>query len=498
MRFAWLLLVSAIASAAPPIEPGTEVVAVVDEIQRNAIEERIQGGPGIITWTLVKMTILSPEGDGNYFTAFCAGPPFIGTDHMWVGQRVTFRMPPKEWGRPVPLDHLEGLQPYILEGSIPLGAAKRVFEEARVASADDGGKLWGRTLYGPMIVVDPKTRFFVRNDLFIDTLPANVIIANTATNIDSVMTTMIPWTSLQERTSTQRRRLLMHESWHRIQKDIGFPAAEGDNAHLDTVDGRYWLRLELRALAAALRATGDARNAAIGDAVAFRAARRAQFAKAAESERALENNEGLAEYTGWALRGTTAEESRLTFARHLDNIDPATSFVRGFAYETGPAYGLLLDALAPGWTRKYKVADDLSAVLNKAAGGLKPAAPRVDAYGGAELRAAEETRDRKQRERVARFRARLVDGPVLELPMTDANYGFDPNGVTALGAAGNAYEHLDVTAAWGKISVDGGARITGDWTKIIVAAADRAKLELKPGWKVVAGPREGDLRVVHE
>lgn len=320
-----------------------------------------------------------------------------------------------------------------------------------------------------------------------------MIIANTATNIDGVMTTMIPWTSLQDKKSAQRRRLLMHESWHRIQKDIGFPAAEGDNAHLDTVDGRYWLRLELRALAAALRATGDARNAAIGDAVAFRAARRAHFAKAAESERALENNEGLAEYTGWALRGTTAEESRLTFARHLDNIDPSTSFVRGFAYQTGPAYGLLLDALTPGWTRKYKVTDDLAAFTGLQAGSVNP-----DAYGGVELRAAEEARDREQRERVARFRARLVDGPVLELPMTDANYGFDPNGVTALGEAGNAYQHLDVTAAWGKISVDGGARITGDWAKIIVSAADRTKLELKPGWKIIAGPREGDLRVVHE
>jgi len=229
------------------------------------------------------------------------------------------------------------------------------------------------------------------------------------------------------------------------------------------------------------------------DAVAFRAARWAQFAEAAERERALENNEGLAEYTGWALRGTTAEESRLAFARHLDNIDPATSFVRGFAYETGPAYGLLLDALMPGWTRKYKVTDDLAAFTGLKAGSVNP-----DAYGGAELRAAEERRDREQRERVARLRARLVDGPVLELPMTDANYGFDPNGVTALGEAGNAYEHLEVTAAWGKISVDGGARITGDFTAIVVAAADRAKLELKPGWKVVAGARQGDLRIVHE
>jgi hypothetical protein len=487
------VLLAAALAAAKPIEPGTEVIAVVDQIQRNGLEDRMSDG-SILTWTVVTMTILRPASNYTRVMAYCGGPPFIGSQPVLVGQHLSFRMPAANRIGSIPLSDLAELKVYVApSGSIPIEAAKRIFEEVRVASDDDGGKLWGRTLYGPMIVVDPKTRFFVRNDLFIDTLPANVIVANTATNIDGVVTTMIPWTSLQGRTSTQRRRLLIHESWHRIQKDIGFPASNTNNPHLDTVDGRVSLQLELRALAAALRAEGDTRAAAIADAVAFRAARRAQFAEAAETERALENNEGLAEYTGWALRGTTAEESRLTFARHLENIDPATSFVRGFAYETGPAYGLLLDALAPGWTRKYKVTDDLAAFT-----GLQPGIANPETYGGAELRAAEERRDREQRERVARFRARLVDGPVLELPMTDANYGFDPNGVTALGEAGNAYEHLEVTAAWGKISVDGGARIAGDWTKIIVPAADRAKLELKPGWKIVAGPRDGDLRVVHE
>jgi hypothetical protein len=485
-------MIAAAVILAATIAAGANVVAVVDEIQRNALTDRMTDG-SIITWTVVKMTILSPEGDGKVFTASCAGPPFIGTDHMYVGQHVTFRMPPKEWSRPVPLDQLEGLQPYIREGSIPVGAAKRVFEEARVAAADDDGKLWGRSLYGPLMLVDPKTRDLIRNDLFTDKLPAEIIIANTATMFRGELTTMVSWPSLQGRTSAQRRRLLMHESWHRIQKDVGFPAAEGDNAHLDTLEGRVSLQLELRALAAALRATGEAQKAAIRDALAFRAARRTQFAGTAERERALENNEGLAEYTGWALRGTTAEESRLTLARRLENIDPATSFVRGFAYETGPAYGLLLDALTPGWTRKYKATDDLAAFT-----GLQPASMNADAYGGAELRAAEEKRDREQRERVTRFRVRLVDGPVLELPMANANYGFDPNAVTALSEAGNAYQHLDVTAAWGTISVDGGARITSDWTRIFVAAEDRGKLRLKPGWKVVSGARKGDLRVVQE
>jgi hypothetical protein len=46
------------------------------------------------------------------------------------------------------------------------------------------------------------------------------------------------------------------------------------NEHLDTVDGRYWMRLEWRALARALRESGPQRNAAVSDALAFRQARR--------------------------------------------------------------------------------------------------------------------------------------------------------------------------------------------------------------------------------
>ena len=480
---------------AATIAPGTPVIAIVEDIRRNALVDRIEGG-GVITWTVVEMTILEPEGFGKKFSAYCPGPPFVGRDHMWVGQHVRFRMPANESAQPHWLDSLN-VESYVGERSIPLADAQRIFEEARVAAADDNGKLWGRSLYGPLMVVDPKTRDLIRNDLFTDKLPPEIVIANTATLYRGELTTMIPWTSLQGQTSTQRRRLLMHECFHRIQKEIGFPANNTSNDHLDTVDGRVSLQLELRALAAALRTTGDERTRAMTDAVSFRAARRAAFPGAEEKERGLENNEGLAEYTGWALRGTTAEESRQTLARRLEKLDPNTSFVRGFAYETGPAYGLLLDALKPGWTREYKVTDDLAKVLADV-GGLKPAAPQVDAYEGAALRAHEERRDKDNRERVAQFRARLVDGPVLELPMKDANFGFDPNAVTSLGEMGNGYQTLEVTAAWGRIKADNGARIAGDWTTIFVPAADRAKLELKSGWKVVAGRREGDLRVVED
>jgi hypothetical protein len=389
---------------------------------------------------------------------------------------------------------------------IPLDRAQRAFAEAKLASDEDGGKLWGRALYGPMFFVDPQTRFVVANQadangalkadggVFTGTLPNDIPIGNTATTWSGVKWTMVVWGAVGQR-ATSQRALLLHECWHRIQDDVGFPATQGDNAHLDSLDGRVWFLLELRALAKALR--NEDRAIAINDALLFRAKRRALFANASKNEHELEANEALAEYTGFALRGTPDGESRLAFARVLDNVDRNTSFVRGFAYLTGPAYGLLLDAASPGWTHSLKVTDDLANLLSKAA-KVTPsgdAESRAIAYGGAELRAAEEKRDREHREQIAKFRALLVDGPTIEIPMIDAHYGFDPNAVIALGDAGSVHPTLSVSGPWGTISTERGARIAKDFSAFYFAVADREQLKLNDGWKLVPGKREGDLLI---
>ena len=80
----------------------------------------------------------------------------------------------------------------------------------------------------------------------------------------------------------ERGRPFMHELFHRIQPGLGLIAPPlatnaGEPSHLDSLEGRYWLRLEWRALARALGASGAARTSAIADALAFRAARYQRF-----------------------------------------------------------------------------------------------------------------------------------------------------------------------------------------------------------------------------
>jgi len=386
----------------------------------------------------------------------------------------------------------------------PLDRAKNVLEEARLACAEDGVRLWGRSLCGPLVLVDPQSRFAVANEadgggvlkaqsgVFAGVLPSSVVVANTATEWSGKLWTMLIWQSIAP-SPVQQRRLLMHESFHRIQADLGFPATNANNPHLDSLEGRYWFLLELRALSAALRA-GEA-GPAISDALSFRARRQSLFGGSEALERALENNEGLAEYTGYALRGTVDEETRLALARRLEGVDRQSSFVRGFAYSTGPAYGLLLDAADAGWRRSYAASSDLAATL-AAAAKVSPAedpVARARAYDDGSLRASEEERARLQAAKVAGYRARLVEGPVLAIPLEAAHYGFDPDSVVALGDAGTVYPSLEVSGPWGTIRTDAGARVDAARGVLLFAADDHRHLRLNQGWALTAGARPGDL-----
>ena len=308
------------------------------------------------------------------------------------------------------------------------------------------------------------------------------------------------------------RVFLAHEMFHRIQPGLGLAGPEAGNRHLDTLEGRYLLQLEWRALARALMADApDVRRGHISDALAFRHERRRLFPRAAAEEAALETNEGLAEYTG-ARIGLSRDEQRRAYAVYaLSRFLDSPTFVRSFAYASGPAYGLLLDDADPDW--RDKLAADAGAdlgLLLAAAGqtgadppaDLAALAARYDADGS--LRAAEEARDAERTARVAAWRAALVDGPVLVLPLANASFQFNPQTLAALDDVGTVYPTLRLADDWGELTVDGGAALVhADGRRAAVAlvpggdgvSGDGWQLALAPGWRIVPGEREGDSTV---
>jgi len=335
--------------------------------------------------------------------------------------------------------------------------------------------------------------------VYVGTLPAGVTPANTAVTWGGVRWAMVMLPLPADRFT--RLELLAHESFHRIQGDLGLAVADASSPQLDERDGRVWLRLELHALARAISSSGAAARDAARDAMLFRAYRLSRARGADSLEALLETQEGLAEYTGakLALAAMALPDKRLT--AELADYEARPSYVRSFAYATGPAIGLLLDRYASGWRTRVRTRHDPAGLLADALGfraddGLeREAKTAARAYDGGQVMIAEDARAADRVTRLASYRARLVDGPVLLLKQRDLGFTMDPNTLVPLGPAGTVYPTGTFKASWGTLQVsDGGALVSPDFTTVaVVAPADTAgqtltgsgwTLALASGWVV--------------
>lgn len=306
-----------------------------------------------------------------------------------------------------------------------------------------------------------------QGDLFTGVLPSDIGIANTSTDWAGQRWTMVQLPLPPDR--QQRDELLMHEAFHRIQRDRLPPPNAPLPDHLDSYDGRVALRLEWRALTRALEARGESRSAAIRAALAFRAWRRERVEGAAAAENALEINEGLAEYTGRRL-GDATDPARSVIVT-LTDYDKSDGYVRSFAYASGPAYGLLLDDLAPGWRATLRPDSDLGAILYHAiaATPLPEVASIRDQYGYVEISHDERARQEVHDRQAARWMALLVDGPVVRLPLIDMGVTFNPHNLFVLPSNGTVYPTAVIHDRWGTLTVSDGALVAPDWKTVSVA-----------------------------
>jgi len=400
-------------------------------------------------------------------------------------------------------------------GTLPLSRAARCFAEFEEACARDGGRLWGRSVCGPVLLCDPATRRIAGNQpdgegelvekggVFVGTLPADQPIANAPLEWAGVRWAMVMASFVGE-SQAERVSVLAHESFHRVQPELGLYAFGGECEHLDTPEGRLWMQLEWNALELGLSSTGEGRLTAVQDALDFRAARRERFPDARARENPLEIREGLASYTGLRIAGYTAGEVVASVAKRRTTED---GFVRSFAYNSGPLYGYLLDASLETWRGSVRRESDLGALL-AAALNLAPsaarAAERAARYGSAALRVSEEARERARQERLATWRAALVDGPVLVLDLAlVSSAAMDTRKTHAFDAGRTVYTERKLIAKWGTLEVEDGAILEDSGSRLgrvslRGAAPDRSSgegwtLALASGWTIAPGERAGDL-----
>jgi hypothetical protein len=378
--------------------------------------------------------------------------------------------------------------------------------------------LWGKTLCGPTLLVDPSTHSVVTNTdagagfeksdgVYIGRLPEQFTPANTSIAWEGREWAMI----LLPLPSDPFLRLdvLAHESFHRIQPGLGLNASDAPDPSLDTEPGRVWLRLELRALARALRSDGSARRESAVDATLFRTYRDRLCPGTEEMEAAMEKQEGLAEYTGVfvALRETGETISRE--ARAIEGFEDSNAFARSFGYAVGPALGLLLDRYAPEWRKRAASAPSLDSLLISALNVhlgrdlQRLATERATVYGYRAILSAEGEREQRQQAFLSRLRKEFLEGPTLEFPTApQMTRNFNPQTLVPMPPYGTYYPTGTFAANWGKLEVEsGGALVSPDNHSLRIPAPVDIEarpirgpgwvLQLAPGWTIRPSERPG-------
>jgi hypothetical protein len=393
--------------------------------------------------------------------------------------------------------------------------AQAYFDEARKVSDKEAGRTWGQKLYGPIFFVDPDSGRIIANQqdpkgllrrggpVFEGPLPKEITPSDSPIEWEGTRWTMLLWPLVPDDRLT-REKMFAHEMFHRIQPALHLDAPDTPNLQLDTADGRLWLQLEWRALAAALIERGPAQVEAIRDALAFRQRRHQAFPGSAKSEQSLEIAEGIPEYTGLVAAAADLNTARWYAVQRLADPDQSISFVRAFAYVSGPPYGLLLDERLPGWRRTLGKDSDLASLLASTVGGAGSAAEARSAYyGAAAIRVAEADRAAKAEAMKARYRNLLVDGPTLMIASAGHfNFTFNPSAVVSI-EAGAVYPTFKASDAWGTLNVTDGALLPMDFSKVTIPAPTKIvgshidgpgwTLDLAHGWTIGPAAKFGSF-----
>ncbi len=382
------------------------------------------------------------------------------------------------------------------------------FDEIKTASGKNI-ELWGKDLYGPVILIDPQTReFFTNESDKAEIFPANMNIANTALDWNGKKWAMIMLPLPQNKYN--RISLLAHESFHRIQPALGFELNNVENNHLDQKEGRIYLRLELEALKKAVESASEKElQKHLTNALTFRKYRHGLYNGSAISENLLELNEGIAEFTGVVVSGRDKRQAAAFLAKGIDDFFKNSTFVRSFAYHTIPVYGYLLYSKDKNWNKKITAKTNLSDYFIKSfnihiPADLNKAVRKIsDHYKGKAIIEEETKREETTKNLIAEYKLRFIERPHFDIKFEKMNVSFDPRNIIPIENKGTVYPNIRVTDKWGILTVENGALMSSNWDKISISdpvqmgdkkiSGDGWILELADGYAVKKDDSSGNF-----
>jgi len=320
--------------------------------------------------------------------------------------------------------------------AIPLYEAAQLFYYLDKSFDKDNGAIWGIPLHAPIMFYDLETLELVANrpdpdgileqvgGLYLGILPNDLMLFDGVVsylNFGGERWIMSPWASVDGLNMSFELSTLSHKAFHWHQPAFLGELRLSDNSHMNEIEARISIRLEINALITALRRGGDAGLAAINDALAIRAERRRIFDRKAE-ENSFELIEGLAHYIEWSFEleregnvlGTQLIDA---YRMYTDGVVRGDNLERMYGYVSGSLYAFLLDEADPSWMQEVTGNSDLGTMLKDAIGITT--LPQIDdidleQYGYTVIAAQERTWARERDSVIEQIKESLANDPLLK------------------------------------------------------------------------------------
>jgi hypothetical protein len=356
------------------------------------------------------------------------------------------------------------------EGYLTSEKALKYFRSIEEICAHDGGKLWGKDLYGPLMFIDRSNRRIIANQpdsegilkgkggVYTGIYPKELIINFSPSRFGGVLFAIAPLPA--EEDEYRIKSGAIHGLFHRFRESSGIVSPPYNTNNMDEKEARLWLKLEWKALKKALESDEEQSRLALRDALIFRGSNRELYQKFAEDENRFENNEGLATFTYTLLCSETPEEFKSRLFENLDRIYSMQSYARSYGFIEGALYATLLykkgfdfKTLLSNDTDLGKVVRDLHnielpSICRDVAGSL------AVSYNIEEINREEDKRFSDIRENLDKQISTFTEKPVVFLELESPYFDYEPEDIHSLDTLGTLYNSMRVSDNWGKLAVE--------------------------------------------
>ena len=393
------------------------------------------------------------------------------------------------------------------------------FQDVKIATMKHKN-LWGKDLYGPMLLADPQTRKVFANmpdkegvlkrsgSVYEGILPTHVNISDREIYWNGRIWAML--TLPLHLNKKERIDLAAHELFHSNYHLFKTIPPDFANYHLIEKEGRIYMRLELAALNKALKSKSEKELLYhLTNALIFRKYRHLLYPNSAFSENMLELGEGVAQYTVLIISGRNKNQMKRYLLKHNNYCSRSSIFVRTFAYYTFPSYGFLLYDKDKKWSKKISDKIDFTEYIIKTFNiklptYLKGTIEKMsNEYGGKKIIRQETKRDNLMIDATENIKRTFMEEPHFEIYFEKMDFDRDMEGIFPFVNIGIFYHKIRITDLWGILTVEKGALICPNWIKVAITMPLRTDgnlitgngwtLELEDGYSIEKDDISGNI-----